>query len=96
MVEPGSRFCRSSGHHGSDRRNDQIPHQAGFEGAKEELEFFDNFVSPGKIEQLRKLLDSKIHVCEYEDAVKIIQKADHDFEHKISFGDDLATEHENT
>ena len=65
-----------------------------FEGAKEELEFFDNFVSPGKIEQLWKLLDSKIHVCEYEDAVKIIQKADHDFEHKISFGDDLATEHE--
>ena len=64
-----------------------------FEGAKEELEFFDNFVSPGKIER-RKLLDSKIHVCEYEDAVKIIQKADHDFEHKISFGDDLATEHE--
>lgn len=64
------------------------------ENAKEELEFFDKFVAPGKITQLKALVDSKIQVCEYCDAVKIIQEADYNFENRIAFGDDLGTEHE--
>lgn len=65
-----------------------------FENASEELEFFDKFVAPGKIVQLQNLLHSKIKICEYSDAVKIIQEADFKFENRMKFGDDLATEHE--
>ncbi|HEY8396216.1 MAG TPA: asparagine--tRNA ligase [Bacilli bacterium] len=65
-----------------------------FENASEELEFFDKFVAPGKIVQLQNLLHSKIKICEYSDAVKIIQEADYKFENRMKFGDDLATEHE--
>jgi len=65
-----------------------------FEHASEELEFFDKFVALGKIEQLRNLLNSKIHVCEYAEAVRIIQEADFQFENRLEFGGDLATEHE--
>ncbi|MDD4000691.1 MAG: asparagine--tRNA ligase [Bacilli bacterium] len=64
------------------------------DNAKEELEFFDKFVSPGKIKQLQALINSKIQVCEYSDAVEIIQNAKYKFETQIHFGDDLATEHE--
>ena len=65
-----------------------------FEHASEELEFFDKFVALGKIEQLRNLLNSKIHICEYAEAVRIIQEADFQFENRLEFGGDLATEHE--
>ncbi|NLD26379.1 MAG: asparagine--tRNA ligase [Acholeplasmataceae bacterium] len=64
------------------------------DNAKEELEFFDKFVYPGKIKQLEDLVNSKIHICEYRDAVRILQESGVKFENKIFFGSDLATEHE--
>lgn len=38
--------------------------------AKEELDFFDEFVYPGKIKQLQDLVISKIVRCDYKDAIK--------------------------
>jgi asparaginyl-tRNA synthetase len=64
------------------------------ENAKEELEFFDKFVYPGKIKQLEELVNSKILVCEYRNAIEILQDSNYKFENRIKFGDDLATEHE--
>jgi len=64
------------------------------DNAKEELQFFDEFVYKGKIKQLEDLLNSKVHVCEYRDAIKILQNANVKFENKVEFGTDLATEHE--
>ncbi len=64
------------------------------EHAKEEMEFFDKFVAPGKLKQLNDLINSKIAVCEYKEAIEILQKADVKFENKPHFGGDLATEHE--
>lgn len=62
--------------------------------AKEEIEFFDRFVSPGKLKQLQDLVNSNIQVCEYRDAIKILQNSKVKFENQINYGDDLATEHE--
>lgn len=62
--------------------------------AKEELEFFDQFVHPGKLEQLENLIKSKMHVCEYKDAIKILENSNIKFENKVFYGSDLATEHE--
>ena len=64
------------------------------DNAMEELEFFDKFVSPGKIKQLQDLLASEIAICEYKDAIEIFKKSGKKFENKIDYGDDLATEHE--
>ncbi|MFA7435484.1 MAG: asparagine--tRNA ligase [Bacilli bacterium] len=64
------------------------------EHAKEELEFFDKFVHPGKLKQLQDLVSSKMHVCEYKDAISILQNAKVKFENKVFYGGDLATEHE--
>ncbi|HBP26085.1 MAG TPA: asparagine--tRNA ligase [Acholeplasmatales bacterium] len=62
--------------------------------ASEELEFFDKFVYPGKIKQLSDLIASPIVRCDYKDAVTILEKGNDQFENKIKYGDDLASEHE--
>lgn len=64
------------------------------EHAQSELKFFDEFVQKGKIKQLEDLVNSKVAVCEYKDAIDIINKSTKSFENKIKYGDDLATEHE--
>lgn len=62
--------------------------------APKEMEFFDQFVSKGKIQQLEELVNSKIARVDYTDIIKIIQSSDKKFEKMIQFGDDIATEHE--
>lgn len=64
------------------------------ENAKEELQFFDELVAPGKIKQLEDLVKSTIVRCDYRKAVEILSKHNDMFENKIYFGNDLATEHE--
>ncbi|MDD4212265.1 MAG: asparagine--tRNA ligase [Bacilli bacterium] len=64
------------------------------ENAKEELQFFNEFVAPGKIKQLEELVVSKIVRCEYKDAIEIFKKASRKWENRIDYGDDLASEHE--
>lgn len=67
------------------------------DNAKEEMNFFEQFVCPGKIKQLQALLDSHIAECEYKHVVELVQEAakkGHPFEHVMEYGDDLGTEHE--
>ena len=64
------------------------------ENAKDELAFFDQFVAPGKIQQLTDLVNSKISICEYKEAVKLIKESGKKFENRLEYGDDLSTEHE--
>lgn len=64
------------------------------DNAIEELKFFDEFVYPGKIEQLQAFINSKIVRCDYEKAIQILKESPINFENKILYGDDLATEHE--
>lgn len=75
---------------------DMLKYVVGYvlEHAKEELEFFNQFVQPGKIQQLEELVNSKMRVCEYKDAIKILQDSKVKFENKPFYGGDLATEHE--
>ena len=64
------------------------------DNAKDEMAFFDQFVAPGKIEQLKALLDSHIVRLPYTEAIKIFKESGHNFEVNISYGDDLTSEHE--
>ena len=65
-----------------------------FAHAEEEMNFFDSFVAPGKIAQLRALLDAKIERCDYREAIRILSESKQKFEYPIKYGEDLATEHE--
>jgi asparaginyl-tRNA synthetase len=64
------------------------------ENAREDVEFFDEFVAPGKKAQLEKLLVSSVAECTHEEAIKILKASGIIFENKPEFGEDLATEHE--
>lgn len=64
------------------------------DNAPEEMQFFNSFVKPGIIEQLEKLTTSKFHRCDYTDAIEILKKAPKQFENKVEWGMDLASEHE--
>ena len=64
------------------------------ENAKDEMEFFEQFVCPGKMKQLQDLIASKISICEYRQAIEIIKNSHRKFDNRLEYGDDLATEHE--
>ena len=94
MIEPEIAFADI--HDDMELVEDMLKYIIGYvmEHAKEEVEFFEKFVYPGKTKQLTDLLNSKMHVCEYKDAIKILQDSDVKFENKPVYGGDLATEHE--
>ncbi len=64
------------------------------ENAKEEIDFFDKFVAPGKKAQLEALVKSTVAECTHHEAIEILKAAGDIFENKPEFGKDLATEHE--
>ncbi|MDF2698862.1 MAG: asparagine--tRNA ligase [Haloplasmataceae bacterium] len=64
------------------------------EKAPEEMQFFDEFVQKGLLNRLNTLLKSKFHRCDYSEAIEILKKAPKQFENKVEWGIDLASEHE--
>jgi len=61
---------------------------------KPELEFFAKFYEKGLLEKLQAVISNKFVRIDYKDAIQLIQKSDKKFDKSLSFGDDLATEHE--
>lgn len=94
MIEPEIAFADLSDD--MDLIESMLKHVVGYylEHAKEEQEFFEQFVAPGKTKQLTDLINSTIVRCDYKDAVEILNKSGRKFENRIQYGDDLATEHE--
>ncbi|MBQ3001054.1 MAG: asparagine--tRNA ligase [Bacilli bacterium] len=64
------------------------------DNASSEIKFFDQFVAPGKKQQLEELIASEMKVCTHKEAIKILLDSGVDFETKPEYGQDLATEHE--
>jgi len=64
------------------------------ENAKEEVEFFDKFVCPGKKAQLEALINSHFAVCTHHQAIEFLKASGQNFEISPEFGEDLAREHE--
>ena len=64
------------------------------DNAPEEIEFFNKFISPGLIEKLNTTINEPFGRITYTDAVKELEKHNDEFEYKVSWGVDLATEHE--
>ncbi len=94
MIEP--EVCFADLNDDMDLIEDMVKYVVDYalKNASEELQFFDQFVAPGKIEQLTKLVNSQIVRCDYSKAIEILTKASKKFETKIQYGDDLSTEHD--
>ncbi|NLZ80469.1 MAG: asparagine--tRNA ligase [Clostridiales bacterium] len=64
------------------------------EHAKEELEFFNEFVDKGLIERLNTVVSSEFGRITYTEAIEVLEKHNDEFDYKVSWGCDLQTEHE--
>ena len=64
------------------------------EHAPEEMQFFNQFVSKGVLERMKSVMGSGFKRITYTEAVDILLKSGKKFESDVSWGIDLATEHE--
>ena len=60
----------------------------------DEIEFFNNFVDNGLKERLNKLVNSKFKRMTYTKAINLLKRHNKEFEFPVSWGCDIATEHE--
>ncbi|STY64950.1 asparaginyl tRNA synthetase [Legionella taurinensis] len=60
----------------------------------DDMEFFNQFVSPGCIERLEHIVASDFEMMSYTDAINALSKADKKFDFPVSWGLDLQSEHE--
>lgn len=60
----------------------------------DEIAFFDQFMEKGLKEKLLLVVNSEFAVCEYTQAVELLQKSGVAFQYPVSWGCDLQTEHE--
>lgn len=65
-----------------------------FEKCGDELKFLDTFVEKGLIAKLKNVTDSDFARVTYTDAIEVLEKNNDKFEFKVSWGCDIATEHE--
>ena len=68
--------------------------RAVLEECPDEMTFFDSFVEKGLKEKLNHVVESDFAVCEYTEAVELLQKANANFQYPAKWGCDLQTEHE--
>ncbi len=64
------------------------------DNAKEEMEFFNNFVDKGLIERLENLVNSDFKRITYTEAIEILKDSKEEFQFPVEWGIDLQTEHE--
>lgn len=64
------------------------------EKCPEEMEFFNNFIDKTLLDRLHNVINSDFGRINYTDAIKELEKANDEFEYKVSWGVDLQTEHE--
>lgn len=60
----------------------------------DEIEFFNNFVDKGLKERLNNLVNSKFERMTYTKAIELLAPHNDEFEFPVSWGCDIATEHE--
>lgn len=64
------------------------------ENAKEEMDFFNEFVEKGLKEKLQNIVNSEFAHVTYTKAIELLKESGHKFEYPVDWGKDLQTEHE--
>ncbi|MDE6730857.1 MAG: asparagine--tRNA ligase, partial [Oscillospiraceae bacterium] len=60
----------------------------------DEMQFFDQHFEKGLIARLEELISHDFAVCEYTEAIKLLQESGEKFQYPVEWGCDLQTEHE--
>ncbi|VEB33761.1 asparagine tRNA synthetase [Legionella sainthelensi] len=60
----------------------------------DDMDFFNQFVTPGCIERVEHIAESNFEIMTYTDAIKILEKSEQPFDFPVSWGLDLQSEHE--
>ncbi len=60
----------------------------------DDMAFFNKWVDKGCIERLENMLKSPFEHVDYTQAIELLQKSNKKFEHAVTWGIDLQTEHE--
>ncbi|MDR3148538.1 MAG: asparagine--tRNA ligase [Oscillospiraceae bacterium] len=60
----------------------------------DEMSFLNSFVDTDLLNRLTGVVNASFAVCEYTDAVEILQNSGKDFKYPVKWGADLQTEHE--
>ena len=61
---------------------------------QDEMKFFDQHFEKGLIARLEELISHDFAVCEYTEAIKLLQESGENFQYPVKWGCDLQTEHE--
>ncbi len=61
---------------------------------KDEMQFFDAHFEKGLIERLEDLISHDFAVCDYTEAIRLLQESGEKFQYPVEWGCDLQTEHE--
>ena len=64
------------------------------EHAKEEMDFFNEFIDKGLYERLNGILEADFGCVTYTEAVELLEKSGQVFQYPVKWGCDLQTEHE--
>ncbi len=94
MIEPEMAFCNLNEMNKLIEEFIKYIFNYVLENAAEEMEFFNDKIEEGRIETLKKIIDSQFGQITYTEAVEILEKADVEFEYPVEWGIDLQTEHE--
>ena len=94
MIEPDIDFCDLDGNMNIAENMLKFIFKYVLENATFEMEFFNKFYDNNLIDRLTNIINSNFIRITYTDAVNELIKHNDKFEYKISWGDDLQTEHE--
>ena len=61
---------------------------------QEEMKFFDQHFEKGLIARLEELISHEFAVCDYTEAIRLLQESGEKFQYPVEWGCDLQTEHE--
>lgn len=94
MIEPEMAFADLTDN--MDNAEAYLKYVLGYvlENCKEDIQFFDKFVSEGLIKRLQQVVDTPFERASYTYAVRILEKSNKAFEYPVSWGADLQSEHE--
>ena len=94
MIEPEMAFADNN--YNMEVAEDMLKYIISYvmENAKEEIEFFNNFIDKDLIKRLTNVVNSDFEKITYTKAIEILKDAKKEFNYPISWGIDLQTEHE--
>lgn len=94
MIEPEIAFANLADNMHLAEEMMKFLFKTALEKLPEEMAFFDEFIQPGLIARLQKIIDSDFEKMPYDEAIKILQASGKKFEFPVKWGLDLQSEHE--